>query len=218
VTHCRFTHVSIYIPDHFTARERATIACLLHDYPFATLVTPGAPEPLVTHLPLLHVADREPHGTLFGHFARANPHARIAPDIESVAIFHGPHAYVTPSWYADPSGAVPTWNYAVAHAHGAIEFARDAMETRAVLDLMIQRFEAGRATPWTLRLDPGRLDAMVGAITGFRIRVKRIDAKFKLSQNRTPEDRKRVATGLEGENHPDAAATASWMRGLTGSE
>ena len=115
----------------------------MHDHPFATLVTPGAAEPLVTHLPLLHVADCEPHGTLVGHFARANPHARGAANVESMAIFHGPHAYVTPSWYADPAGAVPTWNYAVAHVHGALELARDAAETRAVLDLMIQRFESG---------------------------------------------------------------------------
>jgi len=205
--------MSLYLPDHFTARDRAMIARLVRDHPFATLVTPGTPEPLVTHLPLLHVADCEPHGTLFGHFARANPHAAIAPDIESIAIFHGPHAYVTPSWYADPSGAVPTWNYAVAHAHGAIEFARDAVETRAVLDLMIHRFEADREMPWKLGLPAGQLAAMVRAIVGFRIRVKRLDGKFKLSQNRTPEDRRRVAAGLEGENYADAAATAAWMRG-----
>jgi transcriptional regulator len=206
--------MSIYVPDHFTARSRAMVARLIHDHPFATLVTPGAPEPLVTHLPLLHVTDCEPHGTLLGHFARANPHARVGADVESVAIFHGPHAYVTPSWYADPPGAVPTWNYAVAHAHGTIELSRDAAQTRAIVDLMIQRFEARRPQPWTLALDPARLDAMVGAIIGFRIKVKRIDAKFKLSQNRSPEDRRRVAAGLEGENYADAAATAAWMRGL----
>lgn len=208
--------MSLYIPEHFATHDRATIARLVHDHPFATLITPHSPEPLLTHLPLLHVADREPHGTLFGHFARANPHSRIAAGAESTAIFHGPHAYVSPSWYADPSGAVPTWNYAVAHAHGTIEFARDAGETRAVLDLMIQRFEAGRDTPWTLGLAPERLAAMVGAIVGFRIRVKRLDAKLKLSQNRTPEDRRRVAAGLDNEQHHDAAATASWMRELTG--
>jgi transcriptional regulator len=204
--------MSIYIPEHFAVRDRATIARLVHDHPFATLVTPEAAEPLITHLPLIHVADREPHGTLFGHVARANPHARVAPGIDSVAIFHGPHAYVTPSWYVEPAGAVPTWNYAVAHMHGAIELARDATETRAVLDLMIQRFESGRAGPWQLGLDPGRLHAMVGAIVGFRIRVKRIDAKLKLSQNRTPDDRRRVVTGLEGEGYAEATATAAWMR------
>ena len=204
--------MTVYVPDHFAARDRTTIACLVHDFPFATLVTPGGAEPHVTHLPLLYLADCEPHGTLVGHFARANPHAASAEDVESLAIFHGPHAYVTPSWYADPAGAVPTWNYAVAHVHGAIELARDAAETRAVLDLMIQRFESGRTTPWRLGLDPGLLHAMVGAIVGFRIRVKRIDAKLKLSQNRAPDDRRRVVAGLEGEGYAEATATAAWMR------
>ncbi len=204
--------MSVYIPEHFAARERATIARLLHDFPFATLVTPGATEPYVTHLPLLHFADCEPHGTLVGHFARANPHTQNVSSGESMAIFHGPHAYVTPSWYADPAGAVPTWNYAVAHLYGAIELARDPAETRAVLDLMIQRFESGRAKPWQLGLDPGRLHAMVGAIVGFRIRVKRIDAKLKLSQNRSPADRRQVAEGLESEGYAEATATAAWMR------
>ena len=83
--------MSLYLPEHFATRDRATIARLVHDHPFATLITPHSPEPLVTHLPLLHVADSEPHGTLFGHFARANPHARIAAGTESIAIFHGPH-------------------------------------------------------------------------------------------------------------------------------
>ncbi|MET0682453.1 MAG: FMN-binding negative transcriptional regulator [Casimicrobiaceae bacterium] len=204
--------MSVYIPEHFAARERATIARLLHDFPFATLVTPGATEPYVTHLPLLHLADCEPHGTLVGHFARANPHTQNVSSDESMAIFHGPHAYVTPSWYADPAGAVPTWNYAVAHLYGAIELACDPAETRAVLDLMIQRFESGRAKPWQLGLDPGRLHAMVGAIVGFRIRVKRIDAKLKLSQNRSPADRRQVAEGLESEGYAEATATAAWMR------
>jgi transcriptional regulator len=206
--------MSLYVPEHFASRDRATIARLVHDHPFATLITPHSPEPLVTHLPLLHVADREPHGTLCGHFARANPHAQVAAGAAVIAIFHGPHAYVSPSWYAEPSSAVPTWNYAVAHAHGTIEFAHDAAATRAVLDLMIHRFEAGRDTPWKLGLDPERLAAMVGAIVGFRIKVKRFDAKLKLSQNRTPEDRRRVAAGLDGEPYADAAATASWMRAV----
>ena len=91
-------------------------------------------------------------------------------------------------------------------------------ETRAVLDLMIHRFEAGRAAPWKLGLTPERLEAMVGAIVGFRIRVKRIDAKFKLSQNRTREDRRRVAAGLDGEGYADAAATAAWMRAMRTNE
>jgi len=202
--------MSLYVPDHFDARDRAAVARLLHDHPFATLVTATRGEPLVSHVPLLHVADCEPHGTLVGHFARANPHA--AADGESIAIFHGPHAYVSPSWYEEPAAAVPTWNYAVVHAHGTLELARDAAETRAILDALIHRFESHRAAPWQLGLDRARLDAMVAAIVGFRIKVRRLDAKFKLSQNRPPADRARVATALTAEGYAEAEATAAWMR------
>jgi len=204
--------MSVYVPEHFAARDRAAVARLLHDHPFATLVTPALPEPAVTHLPLLHVADCEPHGTLLGHFARANPHAESAAGTESIAIFHGPHAYVSPSWYVAPAAAVPTWNYVVAHVHGTLELERDPAATRAILDVMIKRFESGRTAPWSLGLDPGRLDAMVRAIVGFRLTIKRIDAKFKLSQNRAPTDRGRVITSLAAEGYADATATAAWMR------
>ena len=210
--------MSVYVPPHFSASDRAAVARLVHDHPFATLVTPASPEPLVTHLPLIHVADCEPHGTLLGHFARANPHARDSADAVSVAIFHGPHAYVSPSWYAEPAAAVPTWNYTVVHAHGRIELARGPAETQAILDLMIHRFESARPAPWALGLDRDRLAAMVGAIVGFRLRVKRIDAKFKLSQNRSRDDRTRVAAALDGEPYADAAAVAAWMRASLATE
>ena len=204
--------MSLYVPGHFHVRDRAAVARLLHDHPFATLVTPSAPEPFVSHVPLLHVADCEPHGTLLGHFARANPHAGGAGSRESIAIFHGPHAYVSPSWYAEPATAVPTWNYAVVHAHGALELARDAAETRAILDALIHRFESNRPAPWQPGLDRAQLDALVAVIVGFRIRVRRLDAKFKLSQNRPPVDRARVASALAAEGHAEALATAEWMR------
>jgi len=204
--------VSLYIPSHFVPRERSAVVRLMHDRPFATLVTPHDLEPLITHLPLVHIADSEPHGTLLGHLARANPHVECAEAGESIAVFHGPHAYVSPSLYADPAASVPTWNYAVVHAHGAIHLAIDPSETRAILDTMITRFEALRDAPWQLGLDGVRRDAMVGAIVGFRLRIKRIDAKFKLSQNRSREDQRRGATALA---HGDAEemATAAWMRG-----
>ena len=204
--------MSLYVPAAHEARDRAAIARLLHDHPFATLVTPAPGEPHVSHVPLLHLADCEPHGTLIGHFARANPHVAGAAGAESIAIFHGPHAYVSPSWYAEPAAAVPTWNYAVVHAHGPLELARDPAETRAILDALIHRFESRRAAPWQLGLDRARLDAMVAAIVGFRIKVRRLDVKFKLSQNRTPEDRARVASSLAAEGYPEAVATAAWMR------
>ena len=203
--------MAVYVPRHFASDDRAAIARLVRDYPFATLITPGPSEPFVSHLPLLHVADASPHGMLFGHFARGNPHAS-APHTESIAIFHGPHAYVSPSWYGEPSTAVPTWNYAVVHAHGTLQLAQDPAETRAVLDMLIERFESPRPAPWRLGLAPRPLAAMLDAIVGFRIRVERIEAKFKMSQNRSRTDRHRVASALAAEGYADAEATAAWMR------
>ena len=203
--------MSIYIPKHFAARDQAVAARLFRDHPFATLVTPSGDEPFVTHLPLIFAADGG-HGTLHGHFARANPHASAAENANSLAIFHGPHAYVTPSWYVDPAGAVPTWNYAVVHAQGRIELARDRGQTRAVVDLLVERFESERAEPWKLGLTGARLDAMLDGIVGFRIKLTRIDVKLKLSQNRPREDRERVAAGLADEGYADASATAAWVR------
>jgi transcriptional regulator len=203
--------MSLYVPPAFSPRDRASMARLMHDHPFATLVTPAEPEPVVSHLPLLYVADREPHGTLLGHFARANPHWRAARERESIAVFHGPHAYVSPSWYAEPERAVPTWNYATVHACGPIEIVDDPAGAGAILDALVHRFEAGREVPWQLRMEAAQRDAMVGAIVAFRMRIRRVDGKFKLSQNRSVEDRARVAAALEREGDADATATAAWM-------
>jgi len=203
--------MSVYIPRPFALREPAQVLRLIAEYPFATLVTPGGSEPHVSHLPLQFVADRGPQGTLLGHMARANPHWQHLGDNPSIAVYHGPHAYVSPSWYAEPATAVPTWNYAVVHVHGAAEIMDDEREKRALLDEMIRRYEGARSKPWRLQLEGRALEAMLGAIVGFKLTVTRIDAKFKLSQNRSPEDRERVIGALRSEGYADASATAAWM-------
>ncbi|HEY7788249.1 MAG TPA: FMN-binding negative transcriptional regulator [Casimicrobiaceae bacterium] len=208
--------MSFYNPSHFAMTDRVAIARLMHDYPFATLVTPATPEPLVSHIPLLLVPGCEPYGTLIGHVARANPHWEHAASAESIAIFHGPHAYVSPSWYAEPSKAVPTWNYATVHAHGTIEILRDSAETRGVLDALVQRFEAGREAPWQFAMPEPARGALVGAIVAFRLRIRRLTAKFKLSQNRPAHDQVRVAAALDKEGHADAASVAAWIRAYAG--
>ena len=106
----------------------------------------------ISHVPLLLVPGCEPHGTLLGHVARANPHWEALRGVESIAVFHGPHAYVSPSWYTEPAAAVPTWNYAAIHAHGVAELIEDEAETRAVLDALVHRFEGSRAQPWTFAM------------------------------------------------------------------
>ncbi len=204
--------MSVYTPTHFEMSERAAIARLMHDCPFATLITPATPEPRISHVPLLLVPGCEPHGTLIGHVARANPHWREASGVESIAVFHGPHAYVSPSWYVDPARAVPTWNYTVVHATGPLEIIEDAVETRRVLEALVHRFEANRDAPWTFAMPERERDALVGAIVAFRIRIRRLTGKFKLSQNRPGEDRERVARAFEAAGDADRVAVAEWMR------
>ena len=204
--------MSLYTPSHFATSERAAVARLMHDHPFATLITPAVPEPLVSHVPLLLVPGCEPHGTLIGHVARANPHWRAAAGAESIAIFHGPHAYVSPAWYAEPAKAVPTWNYAVVHAEGTLELIDDALETRRVLEALVHRFESDRDSPWAFAMPERERDALVGAIVAFRIRVRRLTGKFKLSQNRGATDQARVAAALDAAGDAESAAVAAWMR------
>ena len=203
--------MSIYTPRSFAVTQDGAIDRLIRDHPFATLITPGDPESFISHLPLELTADPAPHRALVGHMARANPHWRHFGKGASIAVFHGPHAYVSPSWYVDPATAVPTWNYAVAHVRGTATPMTDRIETRALLDRLIRRYEGSRAQPWQLQVEGSALEALLAAIVGFRLVIERIDAKFKFSQNRSVEDRNRVIAALRGERYADADATADWM-------
>jgi transcriptional regulator len=206
----------LYVPAAFAVDDRAAIRRLVHDHPFATLITPVAPEPWVSHIPLLLTDADQGEGTLIGHFARANPHWQHARDVDSIAIFHGPHAYVSPSWYEAPAQAVPTWNFSAIHAHGPLETFDDAAKTRGVLDALIERFEGNRPAPWKLALPERQRDAMIGAIVGFAMPIRRLEAKFKLSQNRSRDDRVRVIAALQTEGYSEATQTAAWMQAYAG--
>ena len=205
--------MSVYLPPSFAARDRESVIRLIDEYPFATLITASGDEPQVSHVPLLYRADPAPHGSLIGHVARANLHWQRFGDGPTLAVFHGPHAYVSPSWYVDPPAMVPTWNYVVAHVHGSVAPLSERAETLAVLGQLTERFESGRPRRWRLQLEGKRLEAMVGAIVAFRMTIERIDAKFKLSQNRSLEDRERVIAALLEEGSTEASATAEWMIG-----
>jgi transcriptional regulator len=204
--------MTVYIPDAFAIAERAAIRRLIDEYPFVTLITPAGPEPYVTHIPLLTSDDGTVDGALIGHFARANPHWQQVGGVESTAIFHGPHAYVSPSWYEQPAQAVPTWNFTAVHVHGVLEIFDDPAETRGILDALIERFEGHRPAPWKLALPDRQRDAMIGAIVAFKMPIRRIEAKFKLSQNRSRNDRVRVIAALDAEGYSEATQTAAWMR------
>jgi transcriptional regulator len=200
----------------FAASDAAATQSVIRDYPFATLITARAPEPQISHLPLLFHIAPAPNGELVGHMARANPHWRQFADGPTLAVFQGPHEYVSPSWYAEPEKAVPTWNYAIVHVHGRVELAEDREATLAILHEMVERFESQRAAPWHLQLEGQQLEAMVRAIVAFRIVIERVDTKLKLSQNRSAVDRKRVVEALRAEKTALASATADWMQRYAG--
>lgn len=204
--------MSVYQPASFVPRDGSASERAIREYPFATLITGRAAEPQISHLPLLFHASPRPNGELIGHMARANPHWRLFGEGPTAAVFQAPHAYVSPSWYAEPEKAVPTWNYAVVHVHGRVELVEDRTRTIAILDEMVERFESGRVAPWRLGLQGRELDAMVNAIVAFRLQIDRVDTKLKLSQNRSAADRARVVAALRGEHNADADATADWMQ------
>jgi transcriptional regulator len=173
----------MYVPQHF-AGDAAAIDEIVASHDFALLVTTGAQGPEATHLPLLLDRSRGPQGTLLGHLARANPHAEALDGREALAIFSGPHGYVSPRWYA-AAPAVPTWNYVAVHVHGRARVVRDKARLVELVDTLSRRYEGDG--PWSVAGLPERfLAGMVEGIVGLEIDIERIDAKFKLSQNRPP--------------------------------
>lgn len=205
----------MFLPTAFRLDEPAAVAELMASRSFALLVTAGPEGPEASHLPLLY---RPGENRLCGHLAAANPQCeslrRLARDGgRALAVFSGPHAYVSPSLYR-PGAAVPTWNYLAVQVAGPVALLDDA-ETEALLDELVGTYEAGRAEPWSSGgQDPAYLAKLRRAVLGFAIAAERVEAKAKLSQNRSAEDRAGVAAGLAAEADPEARATAGWMRRL----
>ena len=200
--------MALYVPRAFACDDRRALDALIDEHPFATLVTPALPEPQVSHIPLLRDGD----DALIGHFAGANPHGKHVAGVESLAIFHGPHAYVSPTWYAEPAQAVPTWNVATVHVRGRIELVTDAAQAQRIVETLAARFEGDGADAWKFTMAARQRDALIANIVAFRMPIASITGKHKLSQNRSADDRRRVIDALSRSPHADAQATAAWMR------
>ena len=209
--------MALYVPEAFRVDDMPALHALVDEHPFATLVTPASPEPFVSHVPLLRERGTGAL-TLIGHFARANLHWQHASNATSTAIFHGPHAYVSPTWYADPANAVPTWNFATVHIKGRLEVLDAASDAERVLRALVERFEGDGELAWRFSMQGRAREAMISGIVAFRIVAETIDGKFKLSQNRTPSDRRRVHEALGASGHAESRATGDWMRRFTSSD
>jgi transcriptional regulator len=202
----------MYVPASFRIDDRATLHAFMLRHSFATLVTTGT-EPYVTHVPLLLDADRGPNGTIVGHFARPNPHGNLDHARQpSVAIFHGPHAYVSPSWYRSGAPAVPTWNYAVVHAWGNLSLMTEPADVAAVLDRTVKVYESLLPSPWEDRLPREMKEKLVASVVAFEMPIERLEGKFKLGQNRAAEDQMGAIEALESAGDPDSTALAAFTR------
>jgi transcriptional regulator len=190
----------MYTHPAFKDDDIENIRATIRDARLAHLVTSTADGLVATPLPLLLDESEGPHGTIYGHVAKANPQWRMAPIGEALAIFMGPEAYVTPSWYVikqETGKVVPTWNYIAVHAYGPVEFFEDPERLLDVVTRLTNRHETPRANPWAVGDAPADfIAAQLRGIVGLRIPVTRFEGKRKMSQNRPAGDRLGVAAGL----------------------
>lgn len=212
----------MYIPDMFVLEDREAAFGLIRRFDFALVVTALDGVPVASHLPILLDAGRGPNGTLMGHMARANPQWRdfealAEAGAETLVVFQGAHAYVSPRWYGHDGKAVPTWNYMAVHAYGTARLAGDDDASRAHLEHLVSTQEAAMPEPWSLDgQSPDYLSAMRRGIVAFEIPIARLEAKAKLSQNKTPEERAGVVAALEASDDPLARVLAAEMRAREG--
>lgn len=182
---------------------------------FALLVTAGTPGLVATHLPFLYDEARGANGTLFAHLARANPQWKsFAAGAEALVIFQGEHGYISPTWYASYPATehVPTWNYEAVHAYGVPQVVEDESRVLALLESTIRTYEAPGSIYSATKQSPDYLQRMIKAIVAFEIPITRLEGKFKLSQNRSPEDAASVIAALEKGGDPASQRLAAAMR------
>jgi len=202
----------MYVPSSFAETDLSVLHDFIEQHSFATLVTHREDEPFASHLPILLDRSKGKSGQLVGHFAKANPQSETAPSQKMLAIFHGPHAYISPTWYA-AYNTVPTWNYQAVHVYGRYCVINDPGELKNVIEQYVRFYEASQATPWTTQnVDSEFIDQLLQAIVGFTIEIEHIEGKFKLSQNHPVERREKVIHALKQQQCDDSQAIATLMQ------
>ncbi|WP_159709947.1 FMN-binding negative transcriptional regulator [Geminicoccus flavidas] len=203
----------MYVPPAFRVDDLATLHGMMREARLANFVTATAQGLIATPLPLFLAPGEGPFGTLYGHLARANPQWRLAPTGEATAIFMGPDAYITPTWYAakqQHQKVVPTWNYLAVQAFGPAEFFEDADRLLDVVTRLTDLHEHPRAEPWAVGdAPPAFIRAQLRGIVGLRLPITRIEGKCKMSQNRSADDRAGVAAGLAASDRASERVAAA---------
>ena len=186
----------MYVPKAFAVDDLPTLHDFIDRQPFGLLISQSAGRSFGSHIPFLLDRTTGPHGTLIAHVARANPQWKDLADQEALAVFTGPHAYLSPTWYAEPR-TVPTWNYTAVHVYGRVEVVHEPREIVEFVRRLTASMEGGLPEPWTF--DPGDpfVVRLAEGIVGLRIQIAQLEGKFKLNQNHPAERRARVIASLE---------------------
>ncbi|WP_282936239.1 FMN-binding negative transcriptional regulator [Paenibacillus sp. RC67] len=198
----------MYIPSHFKITDLVVSHKIMRENSFATLFSQLEGVPYATHLPLILDTNYQ---YLYGHFARPNPQWKDIRNQLVLAIFHGPHCYISPSWY-ETNKAVPTWNYVTVHVYGEIEFIEDEQEIMASLNDMVLKYEASDSSYRLQDVDPEFLNGMNKGVQAFKIKINSIEGKAKLSQNHSAQRQGLVIEQLEKINKSDEQKIASLMK------
>ncbi len=203
----------MYVPKHHQQNEREAIFALIESHPLGVWVCHPGAGLVANHVPFFLDRTRGPHGTLMGHVARANSvWQQLTPGTPSVITFQGPQAYITPGWYpgkVEHGKVVPTWNYAVAHAHGIARVTDDRDWMLDMLHRLTNAQEASRALPWRVDEAPADfIDKLMRAIVGIEIPIERLEGKLKVSQDEDLQDRHGTVAGLRATQglHSDTMA------------
>jgi transcriptional regulator len=200
----------VYIPEHFRIEDHNTALAFMRANPFAILASAAPDGPFATHVPVV-IRETGDQVRIRGHVAKANPHWRyLEQQPHCLIIFHGPHAYVSPTNYATREN-VPTWNYGAVHVYGNARVFSAPEELLAVLHELIPMFEPRYAEQWA-SLSEAYRERMLSHIVGFEIAVTKIEAKFKLSQNRTKQEQENVIASLGVAEDTAISGTADLMR------
>lgn len=200
----------MYVPAHFKEDRLDVLHGFIRGSGLATLVSMTADGMIASHAPLMLDPGPAPYGTLIGHLAKANPHARVAdPGVQTLVIFQGPEGYITPSYYAakrEHGKVVPTWNYAAVHAYGTLEVFDDPVRLLDVVTRLTVRNETPRAQPWAVSDAPDDfVQGMLRGIVGISLPIARLEGKVKMSQNRPATDVAGVVDGLRQDGRDDLA-------------
>ena len=206
----------MYLPAHFTETRTDVLHALMRTRPLATLVTSCNSGLTADHVPVQTLSEPAPLGSIRGHVARANPLWReYAQGSEAMAIFHGPEAYISPSLYPSKTQTgevVPTWDYAVVHAHGTLRFIDDAEWLGSFVAGLTATHEASRLQPWKIGDAPrAYIDKMLRLIVGFEFSILSLTGKWKVSQNRPLKDQQGVVKGLQEANDADSSEIAAML-------